>query len=294
MATGYLDITSTTNLPCENKCAYSMMYTTQQITAQNNGTYINIPYVPGSNTVIYNSQSYNLQNMMIIQPSIHKFNGALTAGEIIIQHNSLEQGSNLNVCIPINTINADTSNSSKGASIVSDIIMAVSKEANSKGNSTSNIREFSVKDIIPLTTYYTYEAPNGIHNIVFDLKNSINISGSNLTTLKGCIGSNNLDPSSFYYANSDQLFISKNPPKNGNVGDDIYIDCKLVGEGEDEDILVNSKSSGKDISWLSAYYTPSSKELVLTIITVIVIVILLMAFTYILKLVYNKQIVNWI
>lgn len=218
------------------KMNYTMYYNTEFVTATHNNDNITISYdiKPNSKSAMYNNVIYNVTTLMIIHPSVHSFNGNTgIPGEIIIKHTNGSQ--NLNVCIPINK---RPTNSLSGSNIVAKIIDAISAEAPTKNNIAQGIDEFSIMDIIPKSTYFSYIAINGDTNIVFGIENGIFLTKNTMNKLKSMF--NTYNANSEYKYNSD-LFKSTNNPINGLIGDDIYIDCTPTGYGEDETVLVNNK-----------------------------------------------------
>ena len=258
---------------CDNKCEYKMYYEKDQINSTNHKNYIlATPQTGfGSKSVTYAGKTYSLISIMIVQPSIHFYNDNKTIGEIIINHSILNSSNSnaLNVCIPINNAN----NLSKGSAIISSII----NTTKTRGPSTSNIAPFSIMEIIPAETFYTYISNNNTTNIVFDLKYAININDKTtdiLTTL-----TNYETPNIDDYTTHDDIFISKNPPINGSIGSDILYDCMLVDEGESENMLV-TKNNFSTNSGLS----PSTITMIWTLLTIFIILLLCVGIIIILKL----------
>ncbi len=218
------------------KMNYTMYYNTEFVTAIHNTDNITISYEINTNSksAMYNNVIYNVTTLMIVHPSVHSFNGNTgIQGEIIIKHTNGSQ--KLNVCIPINT---KPTNSLSGSNIVAKIIDAVSAEAPTENNIAQGIDEFSIMDIIPKSTYFSYIAINGDTNIVFGIENGIYLTKNTINKLISMLDTYNAN--SEYNYNSD-LFKSTNNPINGLIGDDIYIDCTPTGYGEDETVLVNNK-----------------------------------------------------
>ena len=91
--------TTTTNIPlinisqqnvigkCDLKCDYNFKYTNSNSIATNNGMVIQISYEDsGVPPVTYNNVKYNVDYLLISQPSVHNFNGSQAVAELLIIH----------------------------------------------------------------------------------------------------------------------------------------------------------------------------------------------------------------
>ena len=146
---------------CDLKCSYAFKYSESSSTAKNNRTMITLTYdsakVP---PVTFNEQKYNVGNIMITSPSIHKFNGNFLSGEIIITHIPVKGGNSLDVCVPFKSSREFT----PASQIITDIINKVATNAPSSGDSTNLNMTFNLQSIIPKKPffYYTQETSDTI------------------------------------------------------------------------------------------------------------------------------------
>jgi hypothetical protein len=170
---------------CDLKCAYNFKYSESNLTAKNNG--VNIALTPDSKKVppvTYNNQKYNVSEIIILSPSIHIFNGATVAAEIMIEHTPVQGGSPLNVCIPI----ISSSDSSTASNLITEVIQGVSSNAPAANETTNlSINGFTLQDIVPSKPFYCYTDSNNYDYIVFDITNAIGLSSSTITTLQQII-----------------------------------------------------------------------------------------------------------
>ena len=168
---------------CDLKCAFNFKYSETNLTALNEG--IDIALTPDSTKippVTYNNQKYNVTKITIVSPSIHIFNGATAAAEILIEHIPVQGGAHLFVCIPITS----SSNSSTASNLITEVIQSVSSSAPASGETANlNINGFTLQDIVPSKPFYTYT--NEGDWIVFDITNAIGLSSSTITTLQKII-----------------------------------------------------------------------------------------------------------
>jgi hypothetical protein len=183
---------------------------------------------------------------MILQPSIHQFNGSTTDAEIIIGHTPLTGGSDLCVCIPISSMG----NNNQASNVINEIISLVTTNAPNNGETVNlNLPDFTLQDIVPKKPFYNYSNQN-YDFIVFDILDSISISSTTLNSLTTVIeavpsfylnifSQNNQNPISVFYN-------SKGPnTNNNNTENEIYISCNPTGHSENEDSVSFEKAKNK-------------------------------------------------
>ena len=250
------------------KSDYTMFYKTEFVTAKHNDNNISISYSVNqqSKSAMYNNIIYNATSLMIVQPAIHSFNGNKNIpGEVIIKHTSGSH--NLNVCIPINSV--PTNNSNSGSNIIAKIINAISSEAPIAGETAQGIDEFSIMEIIPKSPYYIYTASNGDTNIVFGLDNAIYLLSSTISKFNSMFSKYSTTE---YNYNSD-LFKSTHNPINGLIGNDIYMDCNPTSYGEEENVLVNNNTG--QISAPPIFFTQDIIAILIQLGTALALVLIL-------------------
>jgi len=249
--------TTTTNIPlinisqqnvigkCDLKCDYNFKYTNSNSTASNNGVFIQVSYEDsGVPPVTYNNVKYNVDYLLISQPSVHNFNGSQAVAELLIIHSPLKGGNSLIVGIPFNTSGDNTS----ASNILSEIITLVASNAPNGGESVNlNSSDFSLQNIIPKKPFYSYSGQN-IDYVVFDLANAIPISSSDLNSLTTI-----LQPIPFEYSiilsqSSTQnisLFYNSKGPNSSNQEGEIYISCNPTGNSEKEENVTFKKAKNQ-------------------------------------------------
>lgn len=220
---------------CDLKCSYNFKYSETNLTAKNNG--IGIALTTDSNKippVTYNNQKYNVTNISIVSPSIHLFNGATAAAEILINHTPVQGGSQLNVAIPITS----SSESSTASTLITQVIQSVSSNAPA-ANETTNlaISGFTLQDIVPSKPFYSYtSASDNADFIVFDITNAIPLSSSTISTLQQIIKPFPLPTP------GDKLFFNSSGPNTTKIGEGIYISCKPTGSSDEETAVTYNKN----------------------------------------------------
>ena len=75
--------------PCDLKCKYNYTYGIYSPNITNNGNYISLNYSGQSNPVTFNDLKYEVQEIRIYRPSLHKYQGSTVDGEILIIHGGL-------------------------------------------------------------------------------------------------------------------------------------------------------------------------------------------------------------
>jgi len=220
---------------CDLKCSYNFKYSETNLTAKNNG--VSIALTTDSNKippVTYNNQKYNVSNIEIVSPSIHLFNGATAAAEIIINHTPIQGGSQLNVAIPITS----SSESSTASTLITQVIQSVSSNAPAANETTNlSISGFTLQDIVPSKPFYSYtSASDNTDFIVFDITNAIPLSSSTITTLQQIIKPFPLPTP------GGKLFFNSSGPNTTKVGEGIYISCKPTGSSDEETAVTYNKN----------------------------------------------------
>jgi hypothetical protein len=262
---------------CSIKCSYAINYSKSKSTATNYGTSINLTY-EASNIppVSYNGIKYNVVEIVIFSSSSQLYNGSNSDGEMIILHSAVSGGPMLFVIIPISARGV----ASNASSILQNIVSAVSTNAPSQGNNTTQgINEFTLNDVIPMKQFYTY-SPNGMMDVIsFGIGDAIYISSDTLNKLQQCI-----TPTAEAFP-SAELFINRDGPSTGDFGgSDIYIDCQPTGSSEETENVVNIKAPiNNDISTniLAFLLNPVVMLILSSIIFVIVILIIYKGLKYI-------------
>ena len=241
-----LDISLTTQSgKCDSKCDYSFKYQTSSCSVTNNGTYISIAYDGGNDTPVkYNSHGYNVVEFRIYAPSAHTYMGTRAPAEIVIIHSPVSGGNNLIVSIPVR--NDEIGITSKGSVLIDSIIKGTATKAlsNNETATLNLIKPFTLNDIVPRKTFYSYTGPDTFYNcaqtvdyIVFTpLVSNISLSKQSINILYKIISPSGI--SAKQPSQSVQLFINENGPSNSNTDDDIYIDCQPVGQSEDNKDIV--------------------------------------------------------
>lgn len=246
---------------CDLKCSYNFRYSESSLTAKNSGVLIGLSYENSSvPPVIYNQEKYSVENIKIVAPSLHLFDGAKVDAEIIIEHSPEKGGLNLSVAIPI----VASSETSTASNLITQVIEGVANGAPTQGETTTlNISGFTLQDIVPVEPFYTY---TGKENdwIVFGKENYIPLSSDTISTLSQIITPFNLPTfgKGLYYN-------SKGPNNKLDMGG-IYISCQPTGASEEETPVEYDKDEVRfDI--FKIFTDPNSKSIVQFIVAFIII-----------------------
>lgn len=233
---------------CDSKCDYNFKYQNSSCVGKNIGNYISLSYDNSSSTIKYNSISYNVKDVRIYHPSLHSYNGNKSDAELIIIHISNTGESPLLVCIPIRL-------SSTSTPMLANVVSTMARNAPTEGDSTTiKMSDYNLSRIIPKKGFYTYTATEPyqpcietVNFIVYDINDaSLSITDEIYNKLKDIIKNNDVKTKE---NNSVKFFYNSKGP-NTISEDDIYIDCKPVGESDETTTIINETGSGNyDYSW---------------------------------------------
>ena len=222
-STAPLDINTSTSSACSVRCAYWYNYGNSTCNIANNKDHLSIKY-DGQSDVVYNTSKYTPTEVKLFKPALHTFDDVKADAELIIVHSNPE--GNLLVCVPIMSSNSNTTNA------LSEIITAAPQQSDEP--KVLSINDFNLNNVIPKSSYYSYNGSNAwdstntsyYNYIVFQQPNTILLKAEVLASLGKLISeaSVNQVPGTSYYNNSGTT-------KNGFQGDgQIYIDCQPTGE----------------------------------------------------------------
>lgn len=221
---------------CDLKCAYNFKYTQSNSTAKNNGVNITLSYDNTSvHPVLYNNQQYIVSNVVINCPSIHYFNGVQVSAEITIEHSPVKGGSNLYVCVPINS----STESSDATVLLDEIIESVATNAPVEGESTNlNLSNFNLQNIVPNKPFFSYTDDKNNDYIVFGILEAIPLNSNILKRLSQII-----KPFPIATSGSLLFYNSSGPNTVESMGGGIYISCSPTGNSEEEVPVDYSKNT---------------------------------------------------
>ena len=233
-----IDLNKAVTQDCDNKCLYEFNYIKSSLNGINKKTHLEFTLQNNDKSdVKFYGNYYNLEKFMLFRDSAHSLNGTKKQAEIVIEHSQINNPSKkLVVCILINVVNQNDSDL--------DFIIEKMSLLAPRLNDSSPIKfpSFSLNNIIPQDKYYNYRANlfylynnSGLCEkkqdiIVFD--KFLTINTKNYNNLIDLINKNTFitqiddAPDTFYSKNNAVL-------GTGIMGEnDIYIECKPTGEGE--------------------------------------------------------------
>jgi carbonic anhydrase len=239
---------------CKLKCAYQFTYATTSLKIINGGSFIVMtPDEAATPPVNYNDINYNVQSCILVQPSMHKYNGQHTDAELIIVHTAVSKNA-LFVCIPIQSSSTSTADS---ANYFDMIVSRISQTAASAGGTTTFTNNtFTLNKFVPMKPYYSYSGTNmfnescysgqeTIDYLVYHANAAITMTPQAFDALKRVTP----DAQMFSRAkeesvNSGGVFYNPSGP-TPPVQSDIYIDCQPTGD--DGELLVTPKADTGDM-----------------------------------------------
>ena len=243
-----------TNKICKLKCAYQFTYAPTSLKIFNAGSFILMTTDESATPPVnYNDINYNVQTTILVQPSLHKYNGQHADAELIITHSAVSKNP-LFVCIPIQSSSTSTAASAN----YFDMIMSnISQTASSKGGRaifTNNT--FTLNKFVPMKPYFSYSGTNlfsencysdqgPIDYLVYHAKSAITMTPQAFDVLKRVIP----DAQMFSRAKEESvntggvLYNASGPTPP--VQSDIYIDCQPTGD--DGELLITPKPDTEDM-----------------------------------------------
>tara|TARA_A100001015_G_scaffold23722_1_gene26825 strand:- start:5710 stop:6618 length:909 start_codon:yes stop_codon:yes gene_type:complete len=189
-------------------------------------------YISKDTKVKYNNISVDSTiQVAVFTPSIHKFNGHHTAGELVVLHKG--NGKYVAICIPIIT---NTSNNSLSTILSIHNLNTIP----AKGESTAISIEYNLNDYIKhYVPYFTYTGSLFFINsnsdcefIVFDKEHAISLDNDIIKTIHKII--NNKTSYSIPNINNIRLYYNSKGISSSS-SDNIYISCNPVGESGSEE-----------------------------------------------------------
>jgi carbonic anhydrase len=233
-----INITNNHSGTCDLKCEFAFDYKDSNTVLINKGNHIQLTYDMASTAPVrYNSDDYQVREVRLYFPSIHRYEGSRTDGEILIVHGS--GGRNMIVSIPI-VVSSTQSKTSSFLSQVADYITKFAPSVNDKASLGNSV--WNLNDWIPQKKYYSYTgtspyAPcmDGYDYVVFSRSDSatVSITQDALNKIKNHISSSGI------YTRNNTFFVSKGVAKQGldNLGDDIYISCSPTSVSDEQEVV---------------------------------------------------------
>lgn len=268
---------------CNKKCDYSFLYNLSSCKVTNIGnsalifSYDNNPN--GNPQASYNGIEYNVDDVMIIAPSYHLFNGQKTTAEMFIVHSPVISGNALLiVTIPITTIsNAMYSLITPSSQLINDMLeQSIQLVPKSSETATLNLPSYSLEFVVPKKRYFTYTATNeNVQWVVYGVNNAIQI----IEDIAFALNKNILtEGTSDFLPRPNQpplLFMSQGPAVDLQMtssSDEIYIDCQPIGSSTEETNVTYVTSSRSQNSVMFFIYV---------IFFLLVLFVIYMIFSYI-------------
>ena len=264
---------STIQGSCSLKCYYNFKYGETGLNIINEEYYLNLEPTSGlnGNQVEFNKEKLSLRNARIYTPSLHRFGGVQTEGELVLFHGG--NGKNLIVCVPLVKGTKDSLGSMQLSNILNE---AALRTPNPKESASLSLSRFSFNNLVPSKPFYSYKGKllvdpcNSEYDyVVFNKEDGIFLSQEFILKLKKIVKEN------YIKTNENEVFFNEKGPNLGDgENDDIYIDCQPVNE---EGVLLvdegkHSGSSDGDDNWWSWENIKKSKIFILIVALLIVIV----------------------
>ena len=238
---------------CDQKCSFQFSYYQTLLIGNNNQN--QITFITEKNQVppvTYNTMKYGVASFSLFSPSLHIWNGQSVPAEIVIENIPVLGGNPLYVCIPILQ---STGIGSTSASLITDIITEMSKNAPSNGGKTNlSITNFTLQKIVPSGPFYSYYGESNLFKgdfIVYDKTVNISLTQQTLLLLSSMIQPSN---NPMFGGN---LFYNPLGPNADET--DIYISCQPTGSSNtsatNDDQTSKDNDVNKNVNDLENFFT---------------------------------------
>jgi hypothetical protein len=136
---------------CKTDCKLEFLYAPSQCNCTNKDTYLSFSYdIYANKPVLFNSVYYDVSEVRIYSPSLHKYDGALCNGELVVLHIGTS-GENLAICVPIIVNNGEFST-------IDNIIDLASQSVQDYDQSATLNTDFNLSTLIPAVNHLYYRA----------------------------------------------------------------------------------------------------------------------------------------
>lgn len=235
---------------CDAKCSFTMNYNDSSCVVTNKGDYILLSYDSSKNPpVVYNGGNYYVKEARIYFPSLHKYTGMSSDGEMIIVHKSTTKAKGLLVCVPIKFLSGDMQiddpSRREGALFLNEVCNTLSNNAPNFGekSNVSNV-SYNLENFVPKKAFFSYssnepfEPCGGINDfVVFDVNEwYITMFANSYAKIEKIISNHDID-----VVADDDIKLFYNPKGPVPSSDQIYIDCQPVGQSEERVIVVEEE-----------------------------------------------------
>jgi carbonic anhydrase len=234
---------------CDGKCSLTYKYEDSSSVATNKGNYLLLSYDASKTPpVIYNYANYNVKEIRLYFPSLHKYNGKNADGEMVIVHNSTTSSKGLLICVPIKFINSDAQIDSPKRMQIMKVLNAISKNviknAPNFGEKTNTNVNFNLSDFVPKKPFFSYssnepfEPCGGVYDFVVFHPTEWFLIMEEHRELKQILKTHDID------VVDEGVKLFYNPKGPVESSEQIYIDCQPVSTSE-ETVFVEPQDSEK-------------------------------------------------
>ena len=241
-----INITVNKDAKCNLQCNYSFSYPPTSLKIQRRSDRIMLSTDETIQPpVIYNNRNYNISNVLLFRPSLHKFAGISADAEMLIVHTSTNSPNMLMVCVPITKSSTSTTDATMFLDLIGTEISRTG--TGSDGETVFNSPTFTLNKFVPMKPYVSYTG--GEYNTIFDVivfqkENAVYISAVTFDVLT----SSNNGSNPLWMAHSTPVvnksvtpaifYNNTGPVVRTGTGDSIYISCQPTGE--DGEILTKA------------------------------------------------------
>lgn len=215
---------------CDLKCRLTFAYQPSATSvASNNKTYIKVTYDAGRTPpVTYNGDQFEVQELLLYAPSIHRFNGASVAAELVVSHFSNKTSQTLQICLPV-----------LSGSATDPVLAAILTAASGSAQGSQLRTTIDLQKIVPSAKpFFTATDSSNVMWIIFDKTSALTVSATDAKRLTSTL----VAPNYAVCPSGSRVFLNTKGANTSGNKDGIYIDCQPTGSSEETTDVTTTKT----------------------------------------------------
>lgn len=213
---------------CDLKCRLTFAYQPSATSvASNNKTHIKVTYDAGRTPpVTYNGDQFEVQELLLYAPSVHRFNGASAAAELVVSHFSNKTSQTLQICLPV------LSGSATDPALAA--ILAAASGSGQQLRATIDLQ----KMLPSAKPFFSVTDASKVQWVVFDKTAAMSISAADAKRLTAML----VAPNYAVCQSGPRVFLNSKGANTSGNKDGIYIDCQPTGSSEETTDVATTKT----------------------------------------------------
>lgn len=242
---------------CDLKCRLTFAYQPSATSvARNNKTYVKVTYDAGRTPpVTYNGDQFDVQELLLYAPSIHRFNGASVAAELVVSHFSNKTSQTLQICLPV-----------LSGSATDPALTAILAAASASGSQLRSAIDLQ-KMVPSAKPFFTATDSSNVQWIIFDKTSALTVSATDAKRLTSML----VAPNYAVCPSGPRVFLNTKGANTSGNKDGIYIDCQPTGSSEETTDVTTTKTQFDVADSESIQYALYIAGILLLVVVVLVV-----------------------